>query len=139
VALAAEGWHVTAVDHLPDALELGKGLARRYAPNGKDNIQGRCEDALNFKPTFEDLDLVYLLFFYDIRLLPTVYQALKPGGRLVIESFSTLHREQFGKPTANRCIDISQWESHAEGFHIESMIEQWIGERHIAHIVAQKD
>src|SRR4051812_10452832 len=44
VALAGHGWQVTAVDHLEDALDRGRGLARRYLTEEADRIRWTCAD-----------------------------------------------------------------------------------------------
>jgi len=98
VYLASCGWDVTAVDVLPEALARGRALAERYGgivrPIGWRQLDLESQDA-----QFEsDYDLVIVFRFLHRPLLARLRHWLRPGGSLVYETFTTLHRERHGKP-----------------------------------------
>lgn len=99
VYLASLGWRVRALDILPDALEKARLLEARYA-----GLEGRIEwEACDLSAGFKapsPVDLAAMFFFLDRAALRTAAGVLSPGGTVVLETFSPLHRERFGKPHA---------------------------------------
>lgn len=99
VYLASLGWQVSAIDRLPDAIELGKALERRYL--GTETIHWRVGDVLS--PEFQaeaEYDLVLMLFLFDRALLERAPTWLRPGGSLVVEAFTTIRQQTTGKPAS---------------------------------------
>ena len=101
VYLASAGWEVTAIDHLPDAIERGMLLAERYAPAG--SIDWHVADLNPFPVPYSAFlpsrfDLITMHFYYDLKLVEHWRALLAPGGSLLIESFSDQHRQLTGKP-----------------------------------------
>lgn len=133
VFLAAAGWQVEAVDILPDALEIGRELARRYLdePNGVQWIQADLEagvpgDARRF-------DLVVMVRYLDRRLLREARALLRPGGSVVVETFTTLHRERHGRPARDASVlHVGELEALLDGLGIRMLEEGWCGEAHLA-------
>lgn len=113
VYLAAEGWQVVAVDHLPDALARGAALQARYAPEAPPIqwIQADLESE-EWQPegTF---DLILCFFFLNRPLLRRIPKWLSKGGRLLVETFTETHRASFGRPSSERWVlrpnELPQW------------------------------
>ena len=100
VALAASGWKVTAVDILPDAIHRGQKLSATYAPYDKDRIEWQCAD-LEKQLAYSDgsFDLITLFRFLPREMLPELPRLLRPGGSILLETFTPAHRQKHGKPT----------------------------------------
>jgi tellurite methyltransferase len=99
VFLACCGWSVRAIDVLPDALALGRDLERRYA-RGWPPISWVCADleAAEWPGPGGRFDLITMLRYLDRPLLARLAEWLNPGASIVLETFTTLHRERHGRP-----------------------------------------
>lgn len=99
VHMASLGWDVTAIDHLPDALERGRDLERRYL-RGCPPIAWiqRDAEADDFEPGGR-FDLITMFRFLHRPLFEKLSAWLNPGGNVICETFTTLHRELHGKPS----------------------------------------
>jgi hypothetical protein len=104
VYLAAQGWQVVAVDRLPEALQRGRDLQRRYAPDSPP-IQWVCADLerSDWQPDGK-FDCALLFYFYARELIPRACAWLNPGGALIVEAFTATHRAHFGKPASDRRV-----------------------------------
>jgi len=104
VYLAAQGWQVVAVDRLPEALQRGRDLQRRYAPDSPP-IQWVCADLerSDWQPDGK-FDCALLFYFYARELIPRTCAWLNPGGALLVEAFTETHRARFGKPASDRRV-----------------------------------
>jgi tellurite methyltransferase len=104
VYLAAQGWQVVAVDRLPEALQRGRDLQRRYAPDSPP-IQWVCADLekSDWQPDGA-FDGILLFYFCARGLIRRACAWLKPGGALLVEAFTETHRAHFGKPAADRRV-----------------------------------
>jgi len=135
VALAAGGFRVLAIDHLPDALERGADLARRYAPES--DIEWRRLDLeRETVPWPEPLDLVVMFFHLNRMLLTQAEQRLAPGGSILVETFTTLHRERHGKPSADLALQPGELAMLLSGLEVRQLDEGWREGRHTARIWA---
>ena len=86
--LARQGWRVDAVDISPVGLRMAAELAQAHQA-GVNWIVGDFDD---FAPQPAAYDLVYVFRFLDRRRLPAIVeQALRPGGRLLYETFTLAH------------------------------------------------
>jgi SAM-dependent methyltransferase len=90
VWLAANGWQVIAVDHLPDAIERGRDLQARYAPGSV--IQWEVGDLGDWQSY--PADLAYMAYGPTHRLGPRVVIA----GEVLMVGFSQAHFDLQGKP-----------------------------------------
>jgi len=106
VYLAAQGWQVVAVDRLPEALQRGRDLQRRYAPDSPP-IQWVCADLekSDWQPDGK-FDCVLLFYFYARGLITRACAWLKPGGALLVEAFTETHRARFGKPASDTRVAL---------------------------------
>ena len=104
VYLAAQGWQVVAVDRLPEALERGRDLQRRYAPESLP-IHWVCADLekSDWQPDGK-FDCVLLFYFYARGLITRACAWLNRGGALIVEAFTETHRARFGKPASDRRV-----------------------------------
>lgn len=133
VYLASLGWEVTAIDHLADALDRGRDLARRYlSDEDAGRIRWLCKD-LSTDSLGGSFDLVNTFWFLDRDLIRTVPALLNPGGSFVMETFTTTHRERYGKPrTESFALQLSELRDLLPGLRVESYDEDWHGDRHSA-------
>ena len=104
VYLAAGGWQVVAVDRLPEALQRGRDLQHRYAPDSPP-IQWVCADLerSDWQPDGK-FDCILLFYFYARELIPRACAWLSRGGALIVEAFTETHRAHFGKPASDRRV-----------------------------------
>jgi len=129
VYLASAGWRVDAVDHLPDALDRGRELARRSLDEpGLVNFSQSVLDA-SFSPGAV-YNLVTCFFFVDRPLLAKVGSWVAPGGLVLFETFSEAHRAEFGKPKGDQAIGSWEFESLFEGRLEIEIWEGWNDGRH---------
>ncbi|MBW7906961.1 MAG: class I SAM-dependent methyltransferase [Phycisphaerae bacterium] len=141
VWLADRGWRVTAVDVLPDALDLSRDLERRYLKRSV--VEWRQAD-LEAHAAIADLaaagpfDLVSVFRYLNRPLLARVRDWLAPGGGLVCETFTTLHRERHGRP-AREGLVLRPGELPAlfSGWHIRCSDEGWHDDAHTARLWAE--
>ena len=95
VFLALAGWEVEAWDVAPEALERAARLARRH---GVRLVTVVADLERGEPPLPEDaFDLVTCFRFLHRPLFPRIEAALRPGGRLVYETYR-LGQERFGRP-----------------------------------------
>jgi 2-polyprenyl-3-methyl-5-hydroxy-6-metoxy-1,4-benzoquinol methylase len=88
VWLASQGWQLDAVDISPIGLAQAEELARTCGVR----VNWIAADLDEFTPAPETYDLVIVFRFLDrVRLPGIVEHALRPGGRLIYETFTTAH------------------------------------------------
>jgi tellurite methyltransferase len=139
VALAACGWHVTAVDHLPDALDLGRQLERQALSADHPRIEWLQMDLEAQLPAFERrFELVTSFFYLNRPVIERIAEYLAPGGTVVLETFTTVHRERFGKPRREH-LSLRPGEL-LEIAGVETLLldEDWHGDRHTARWWARR-
>lgn len=102
VFLASCGFEVMAIDHLPDAIAMGREMERRYLERSFP-IEWVCADLDDFTPEGE-FDVVTCFFHLNRALLRRIPEILAPGGHLIVETFSAQHRKQFGKPKSSDLV-----------------------------------
>ncbi|MBX7132991.1 MAG: class I SAM-dependent methyltransferase [Fimbriimonadaceae bacterium] len=138
VYLASLGYDVLAIDWLPDAIDRCLGLAGRYELAG--SIQGLVADLEKSIPLRGEFDLITCFFFLDRPLLRWARDHLAQGGRLLVETFTTVHRDHFGKPSRERLV-LAEEEllGLAEGMEVEEYSEDWRENcRHTAQLRARR-
>ena len=98
VFLAMRGWQVTAVDHLPDALERAQSLAE---------LHGVALDLRRIDVEREPLPEGAFDLVTAFRYLPDLQRmarALAPGGTMIVETFTDRERARTGKPKDARLV-----------------------------------
>lgn len=86
--LARNGWQVDAVDVSPVGLRLAAELAGTH----RADVNWIAADLDDFVPQPDAYDLVCVFRFLERSRLPAlVEQALRPGGRLLYETFTIAH------------------------------------------------
>ncbi len=137
VFTASCGWQVTAVDILPDALERARRLAAACAPAIEpiEWVQADLEhEPLSFAP---DFDLIFFVRYLHRPLLRRLVEWLKPGGSLVCETFTTLHRERHGRPVRDEhVLQPGELPTLLAGLEIRHFSEAWRGTAHTARVWA---
>lgn len=133
VFLADLGWEVTAVDNLPEALDRGRNLQSRYAPDGKP-ISFVNADLRDYEAS-EAYDLITFFFFFDRKLLQRIRERLVPGGLLAVEFFTEEHRQKHGKPA--NALGKGELLSLIDGLEVIDYDEAWHGTRHTARLLAR--
>jgi tellurite methyltransferase len=133
VAMAAYGWSVLAVDHLEDALQKGRDLASRYLPAEESaRVDWRAMDLESESPDGA-FDLVTMFYYLDRPLLLRMSEQLSPGGHLMVETFTSVHREEHGKPRREHLVlapgELPEILSELKLVHYD---EGWREDRHTA-------
>jgi SAM-dependent methyltransferase len=139
IYLASLGWRVLAIDLLPDSLERAALLASRYTDLAQ-RLEWRVVDLEREFPVVEDLDLVTMFYFLDRPALAEAKARLAPGGSIVLETFTEMHRERFGKPrTAGRVLGSGEAEALMNGLKVERVSEGWRPNgRHTSRVWARR-
>ena len=137
VFLASMGWTVSAVDLLPDALERASRFAAHY-PELQGRISWETRDLELEFPDLQNLGLVSMLYFLDRSAVQKAKSHLRPGGSLVLETFTERHRERFGKPQSlDRTLRTGELRDIAAGMEIHHLSEDWrVNGRHTGRLWA---
>lgn len=140
VYLAAQGWCVTGVDVLPDALTRAASLAQQCAgPSAVLNWQVADATAADFRIA-EPVDLIACLRFFHRPLLARLHQWLRPGGVLVVEAFTPTHRARHGKPACGtRTLTAVEARTLLGDLEIEVLNEgERAGDAHTVQVCARR-
>lgn len=139
IYMAAEGWQVTAIDVLPDALERGRDLEARCA-GAPSPINWRLLD-LEVSPPDSDaeFELIVGLRYLHRPLLADLARWLAPGGSVIWETFTTVHRERHNKPAGDDdVLRAGELPTLLPEFTVRAYAEEWRGDRHTARIWATR-
>jgi tellurite methyltransferase len=145
VYLAADGWDVTGVDVLPDALERARDLASRYVGGARpiSFMQIDLEaDSLGVEEltgggSDRRFELITMFRYLHRPLLARLGDWLRPGGSILIETFTTIHRERHGQPAkAAHVLEPGELPELLPGLGIRHFSEAWRGEAHTARLWA---
>lgn len=146
VFLAASGWIVQAVDRLPDALQRGRDLETRCRRAIAHPITWHRADLHYIEkidnPAFLQsggFDLILIMRFLHRPLLRRVAAWLRPGGNLLIETFTTLHRARHGKPARDEHLLMpGELPTLLHNLEIHVCDEAWRGDLHTARAWATR-
>lgn len=140
VYLKALGWRVAAIDALDDALARGGALEARYFPGQPaiDWVRRDVErEGVGQRGAY---DLVTVFRFLHRPLFAELLGALAPGGSLLVETFTTLHRAARGRPQRDAFVlQPGELPTLAAGLRIVRFEEGWHGWAHTARLWARKD
>lgn len=141
VYMASCGWSVTGVDVLPDALERARGLAWRCAA-AIEPIEWRqvdLEEGGDPPLPPGHADLIVGFRYLHRPLFARFPEWLRPGGSVVYETFTTLHRERHGRPADDAHVLLpNELPGLLAGFEIRHSSEAWRGTAHTARIWAAR-
>ncbi|RMF74354.1 MAG: methyltransferase domain-containing protein [Planctomycetota bacterium] len=141
VYLADAGWSVVGVDVLPDALARAGDLARRYLTNPA-RVEWRRLDLETLKDdAFEGdaFDLITTFRYLHRPLFERIRRWLRPGGSLLVETFTTEHRRRHGKPNRDAFVlRPGELRELLAGLELRHYSEDWRGEAHTARAWATK-
>jgi len=136
--LAEHGWTVDAVDISPVGLELADKRAKQAHVSGIRWIEA---DLDTFQPESAAHDLVLVFRFLDRRSIASVVQAaLKPGGRLVYETFTTaqLERDDDHIQNQNYVLYPGELPEMFPGSETVVYREETLGDRTVARLLASQ-
>ncbi len=139
VFLAAGGWQITAVDVLPDALERARDLSRRCAA-AIEPITWLQADLERQPPAYGPVfDLIVGFRYLHRPLLARLDEWLKPGGSVIWETFTTLHRARHGRPADDaRIVQPGELPALLPRLRVRHHAEEWHGDVHTARIWASR-
>jgi len=137
VHLALSGYDVDAIDVLPDAIDRCRDLARRNGVSVNAMVRDIERDIDLGDNAY---DLICVFNFLHRPLMPAIVQAVRPGGRVVYETFLKGQRERFGKPRSdNHLLLPGELRSHFEGWGLLVDHEGLAGPRRwAASLIARK-
>jgi tellurite methyltransferase len=137
IFMSSRGWDVTAVDILPDALKRAREMADRYAAALRtiDWLELDLEAGIvRFERTF---DLITVVRYLHRPLFPRFHEWLRPGGSVLYETYTTLHRERHGRPARDaHVLKPGELPALLAGFEIRHHSEAWHGRAHTARVWA---
>lgn len=144
VFLADRGWRVVGIDWLPDALLRAAALERRYVAPGAPPIAWCVRDLENPEQWRDPLqpaafDVICCFRFLHRPLLQSAWRWLRPGGRLVVETFTILHQARYARPRrAALVLNSGELPQLADNLSVLHFSEDWHGEAHTARLIAQR-
>ena len=93
IFLAMHGYEVDGIDYSRVAVEK----VRSYAKKNSLHINAMQADLSSYKIAAKTYDVILDFYFLERSLIPQLKQALKRGGILLFETYTT-EQTQFGKP-----------------------------------------
>lgn len=140
VFMADAGWRVTGMDVLPDAIEMARALERRYVRLGRAIEWRVCDVESPSAKLGGPYDLVTCFRFLHRPLFRDLHRIIRPGGLLLVETFTEMHRERHGKPARDayvlKCGELPELLS---GLKIEQYEESWRDGCHAARAWAIRE
>lgn len=139
VFMSACGWDVTAVDALPDALSRARELVARYAPALRP-IRWLEMDLQAAAPEFaQAFDLIAVFRYLHRPLFSRFHDWLRPGGSVVYETFTTVHRQRYGRPARDaHVLQSGELPELLRGFEVRHHAEAWHGRAHTTRVWATR-
>jgi len=117
----------------PEALEQARELERRYVRAARP-IRWLAMDLECGSPAFDRrYDLICAFRYLHRPLLARVAEWLRPGGGLICETFTTVHRERHGRPAHDaHVLQPAELSELLRGFDVRHYSEGWHGWAHTA-------
>jgi SAM-dependent methyltransferase len=139
VFAASCGWTVVAVDLLDDALQRGRSLAERHAGQIEPIRWQRLDLERGDPPPDDPFDLVMGFRYLHRPLFARFADWLRPGGRVMYETFTTLHRERHGRPARDAFVlQPGELARLLPAFDVLHFSEDWRGDgSHTASLLAR--
>lgn len=139
VFLASLGWRVLGVDVLPDALERAQALANRCA-SAIEPVEWSIVDLEREPPQWSgQFDLITMFRFLHRPLFVRLLEWLRPGGVLVFETFTTVHRARHGRPARDaHVLEPGELAGLLRDYRVEHLDEGWRDGAHTARAIARR-
>ncbi|HEY0865872.1 MAG TPA: class I SAM-dependent methyltransferase [Fimbriimonas sp.] len=137
VAMSCCGWDVHALDILPDALQRARSLESRYSTGsairwGAADLEDPC-----FVPD-RRMGLVTMFRYLHRPHFQRMRDWLAPGGSLVMETFTTVHRAAFGRPKSDdHVLEPGELPNLVDEMEIVRYEEGWRAGAHTARLWAR--
>jgi SAM-dependent methyltransferase len=139
VFLASLGWEMTAIDVLPDALERGRDLERRYRAGGAPIHWLRVDLETGASQLAGQWDLVTMFRFLHRPLFARLPELLAPGGTVLMETFTTEHRARYGKPGQDaHVLRVGEARTLVGPLRVRHCSESWRGPVRTARLWAER-
>lgn len=137
VHMASCGWTVTAIDLLPDALDRARALEERYGLVDRP-VQWMQGDLERGEPPIGGTyDLITGFRFLHRPIFGHVRRWLNPGGHVIYETFTTLHRHRNSRPSREAfLLKPGELPTLLSDLTIRRFSEAWIGNSHVARVWA---
>ena len=104
VFAASCGNDVIGVDRLPDAITMARELGQRYSPQNP--VRFEVSDVIDATKQFASwADVVSMVWFYDRTIVEELVTLLRPGAKVVIDTFSVDSHRRTGHPRQMWCVD----------------------------------
>jgi len=135
--LAQQGWQVDAVDVSPVGLRLASELADRHHAK----VHWIASDLDEFTAPPGTYDLILVFRFLDRARLPAIIeQALRPGGRLLYETFTLAHISRPESHMKNQAFALAPGELPELFPRLATLSysELTLPDRDVARLVAQR-
>ena len=135
--LAQQGWTVDALDISP----LGLASAEKLAQTCAVHVNWIAGDIDDFIPKTDAYDLVIVFRFLDrIRLPGIAQQALRPGGQMIYETFTTAHINRPDSHMKNPAFALQPQELPRlfQQLDVISYAECALADRDVARLMATK-
>lgn len=139
VYLASLGFDVLGVDILDDALTKARDLASRCAA-ALGPLEFDVLDLESPRVGFEQpFDLIVGFRYLHRPLFAKLAEWLAPGGTLIYETFTELHRARHGKPSRDAFVlKPGELRELASGLSIAHYVENWHDGYHTARLIARR-
>ncbi len=113
VFLAEQGWEVIGLERDPDAISAVRALASTRMVR----IETREIDLERSPVPAEGFDLLICFFYLDRKLIPSIHEAVRPGGVVVYETFLLENHLRFGHPRRKEfCLAPEELKDLFSGF-----------------------
>lgn len=134
--LAAEGFAVTAVDISAVGLAAAEAEGRRRGLT----ISTRCEDLeqLEAGALGGAFDAISCFRYRQPSLWGPLRRALAPGGVLLMEAATVVNLERHDKPPERFLLRPNELLTAADGLFVAYYREGWLGDFHLARLVARR-
>lgn len=133
VYMAANGWRVTAIDVLPDALARAAEFAARYREAVLPICWLACDLEQSLPSLIAEFDLITIFRYLHRPLIADLQRLLRPGASILCETFTTVHQARHGRPS--RSADVlapGELPRLLSAYEIKHYCEDWRGPAHTA-------
>jgi len=132
--LAECGYQVTGIDRAESAVQLATTTAKKRGLN----LDAITADMLDVDLGVEKFDLIANFYFLERDLIPRIKQALKPGGLVFFETFTSYGIPRDDPRYRKFLIDPNELLTMFSDFFIMYYYERVKGSKAVASMIAKK-